>query len=337
MHVSTFEFAKLYSWYSWPNVILPFIGGFLMDRVFGIRGGTILWSLFIILGKSNGRNRNGMYSRHHFLHTGQVLFALGSFNDSYSLMQFGRFCFGIGGESLQVAQNTYAVIWFKGKELNMVFGLQLSIARIGSTVNFYVMVPLYNFFHRFYQAHYAMGWALTIAGGTCVMSLCCAVILFFLDRRAQIMVRDPKRKKSKEDPPIRFDDILALPATYWIVCITCLSYYVAVFPFVSLGQVFLVKKFHLTKTFANVVIGKSGACSHYFIKICSSNEDLLIFRIVVLDFRSSFARLRDIDRQNGEKRCILLPRYLSNPGLSSHVGSVLHKSIGAALLDGCRL
>ena len=38
--------------------------------------------------------------------------------------QVGRFVFGIGGESLAVAQNTYAVSWFKGKELNMVFGFQ---------------------------------------------------------------------------------------------------------------------------------------------------------------------------------------------------------------------
>ena len=40
-------------------------------------------------------------------------------------MQAGRFVFGIGGESLAVAQNTYAVSWFKGKELNMVFGFQV--------------------------------------------------------------------------------------------------------------------------------------------------------------------------------------------------------------------
>lgn len=43
-----------------------------------------------------------------------------------------------------MAQNNYAVLWFKGKELNMVFGLQLSISRVGSTVNFWVMAALYN-------------------------------------------------------------------------------------------------------------------------------------------------------------------------------------------------
>jgi hypothetical protein len=40
-------------------------------------------------------------------------------------MQFSRFVFGVGGESLSVAQNTYASAWFRGDALNMVFGLQV--------------------------------------------------------------------------------------------------------------------------------------------------------------------------------------------------------------------
>lgn len=44
------------------------------------------------------------------------------------------FLVSIGGESLAVAQNTYAVNWFKGKELNLVFGLQLSMARLVRTL-----------------------------------------------------------------------------------------------------------------------------------------------------------------------------------------------------------
>ena len=53
------------------------------------------------------------------------------------LMDLGRFVFGIGGESLVVVQSTYAVLWFKGKELNLVFGLQLSMATIVSSLAFY--------------------------------------------------------------------------------------------------------------------------------------------------------------------------------------------------------
>jgi len=50
------------------------------------------------------------------------------------MMDLGRFLFGVGGESITVAQTTYAVLWFKGKELNFVIGLQLSI---GSSVRFW--------------------------------------------------------------------------------------------------------------------------------------------------------------------------------------------------------
>ena len=47
--------------------------------------------------------------------SGQIVFATGGIVNNFVLMQLGRFIFGIGGESLAVAQNTYAVSWFKGR------------------------------------------------------------------------------------------------------------------------------------------------------------------------------------------------------------------------------
>lgn len=77
---------------------------------------------------------------------------------SYVILHVDR----IGGESLAVAQNYYAVLWFKGKELNMVFGLQLSFARVGSTVNFNVMEPLYQWVNKYYSGHMCIGVVLII-------------------------------------------------------------------------------------------------------------------------------------------------------------------------------
>ena len=37
MGVKTDKYVMLYSLYSYPNVILCFFGGFLLDRVFGVR------------------------------------------------------------------------------------------------------------------------------------------------------------------------------------------------------------------------------------------------------------------------------------------------------------
>merc|ERR1719270_2553001 len=152
LNITTAQFSSLYAWYCWPNAVLPIVGGFLMDRVLGIRFGTMVFAMFIVIG--------------------QLLFALGGFVDRLWVMEIGRFVFGIGGESLAVAQNTYAVAWFKGKELNMVFGFQLSVARVGSTVNFVLMEPLFDLIDQMTEGpgYTIVGWSLLISGLTCVMS-----------------------------------------------------------------------------------------------------------------------------------------------------------------------
>lgn len=73
-----------------------------------------------------------------------------------------QYIFRIGGESLQVAVNNYVVLWFNGKELNMVFGLQLSFSRFGSTVNFWVMEPIYRWVANYYGGYEKLGVALFI-------------------------------------------------------------------------------------------------------------------------------------------------------------------------------
>lgn len=64
----------LYSIYSWPNVVLCFIGGFLIDRVFGIRMGTIIYMFILLIG--------------------QLIFASGALMDAFWMMVVGRFIFG---------------------------------------------------------------------------------------------------------------------------------------------------------------------------------------------------------------------------------------------------
>lgn len=51
MKVNNFKYNLLYSLYSWPNVILSLIGGVLIDRVFGVRIGTVIFSVFVTIGQ----------------------------------------------------------------------------------------------------------------------------------------------------------------------------------------------------------------------------------------------------------------------------------------------
>lgn len=213
MNITTSQFTLLYSFYSWPNVVLCFVGGFLLDRVFGIRLGAIIYMCILLVG--------------------QVIFACGGLFDSFPLMVFGRFIFGVGAESLAVAQNNYAVLWFKGKELNMVFGLQLSFARVGSTVNFVIMESVYKYISQFYKGYEATGMVLLLATTTCILSLTCALMLGWMDKRAQRILR---RVDNPTGEVAKLSDVMTFKVTFWMVAIICVAYYVAIFPFIALGK-----------------------------------------------------------------------------------------------------
>ncbi|XP_004704172.1 major facilitator superfamily domain-containing protein 1 isoform X2 [Echinops telfairi] len=183
---------------------------------------------------------------------GQVVFALGGIFNAFWLMQFGRFIFGIGGESLAVAQNTYAVSWFKGKELNLVFGLQLSMARIGSTVNINLMGWLYATMEASLGSagYTVLGVTLLIGGITCILSLLCAFALAYLDRRAERILH---KEQGKTGEVIKLTDVKDFSFPLWLIFLVCVCYYVAVFPFIGLGKVFFMEKFKFSSQAASAI------------------------------------------------------------------------------------
>merc|ERR1740137_360414 len=205
----------------------------MMDSVFGIRLGTIIFAAFIILG--------------------QVVFAMGGIFDNFTLMQLGRFVFGIGGESLAVAQNTYAVAWFKGKELNMVFGFQLSVARVGSTVNFVLLGPLFEMISDHVDGPTAVGWTLLIAGTSCLMSFVCSLVLAWMDKRRNNLLGISEIGETGE--VVKISDVKSFPVSFWFLTLACLAYYGAIFPFVSLAQDFFKTKWNMSSQEANKIIG----------------------------------------------------------------------------------
>jgi MFS family permease len=74
LSISTTQYTLFNSLYSWPNIILCFCGGILIDRVFGLKFGTIIFSCTVLLG--------------------QFLFGYGAYHNNLWMMYIGRFVFG---------------------------------------------------------------------------------------------------------------------------------------------------------------------------------------------------------------------------------------------------
>lgn len=112
----TYEYLynTLFTAYSLPNIFLPFINGYLVDK---IGSGTMLVALSFAV----------------FI--GQALFWFGTVTGSMSLMIFSRVVAGIGGESLFVALSNFITKYFRTKELSLALGLTLAIGNLGSMMN----------------------------------------------------------------------------------------------------------------------------------------------------------------------------------------------------------
>ena len=122
LNMNSLEYNLLYSVYSFPNFILPLFGGYLIDFI-GIRIGTTLFSSLVLAG--------------------QCVFALAVDLRNYPLALVGRFIFGLGGESLCVAQDTIISNWFMKRNMALTLGVKLSVSRLGSVANDY-SEPLFD-------------------------------------------------------------------------------------------------------------------------------------------------------------------------------------------------
>ncbi|ETW06152.1 hypothetical protein, variant [Aphanomyces invadans] len=215
-----FLYNLLYTLYSIPNIILPFCGGFLVDRL-GARVTLLLFAGIIT--------------------TGQVVFAIGCSTTQFNIMLLGRVLFGLGGESLGVAQSTLVASWFKNKELAMALGINLSIARLGSVFN--------NELSPEIASEYNVSSALWVGVIMCGVSLIAALTLIPIDKRADAAIARAARHPSSSSLPVKksdqsmsFNDLRQFGPLFWLLSMSCLVVYGCVIPFNSVASSLLMER-----------------------------------------------------------------------------------------------
>lgn len=71
-----------------------------------------------------------------------------------------------------------------------------------------------------------------------------------MDKRAERIL---KRNNNPGGELAKLSDIVTFKLDFWMVSVVCVAYYVAIFPFVALGQAFFVSNFHMMPDEANTV------------------------------------------------------------------------------------
>ena len=201
--------------YSVPNVFMVLIGGIIIDK-FGTRISTFIFTLLCLLGAS----------------------ITAYFND-LSMMAAGRLIFGLGAESMIVAITTVIGRWFKGKQLSFAFGLNLTLARLGS----FAALNSPTWARSFYTEY---KFPLMIAAAAGIIAVIMIIIYWVMDVYAE---RNFSLRPVPKQDEIKFKEILSFPKSYWFVVLLCVTFYSGIFPFQTFAVKFFMETHGTTREF----------------------------------------------------------------------------------------
>jgi len=191
--------------YSFPNIIMVLIGGIIIDRI-GTRKSVLLFTGFVFIGA-----------------------VFSSLWGNIWTMATGRLIFGLGAESMIVAITTIVARWFKGKELSFAFGLNLTVARLGSF--FALNSPSWGRgLYEYWQT------PMFVSVFAALMAVFFIVLYFFLDGKYSRIYELPK--EGNQDKVV-ISEVFKFNAAFWFISALCVTFYSAMFPF----QTFAIKYF----------------------------------------------------------------------------------------------
>jgi MFS family permease len=226
--------------YSIPNVFMVLIGGLIIDRI-GTRKATLLFGVLCFAGA-----------------------ALTAVWGSLLPMAAGRLIFGLGAESLIVAVTTAIAKWFRGKELSFAFGINLTIARLGSFAA--LNAPTWAA-----GAYARWQWPLLISVGMATFCITGAILYWLIEAKAARRYTLAAENTDK----VVWRDLFRFGVSYWYVVALCITFYSAIFPFQTFAVKFFIEAHGATREFG----GFLSSLLTLFAMICTPLFGLLVDRV----------------------------------------------------------
>jgi len=227
--------------YSTPNIFMVLIGGLIIDR-FGTKKSLFLFAFLCLVGSGITAAKGDLI-----------------------VMATGRLVFGLGAESMSVAVNSAIAKWFRGRELSFAFGLNLTLARLGSFAAF--NSPSWG--REYYQS-----WQgpLLIAAGAGVVCAGAAAVYWLLEAHAD---RSYELGRAGQTDKVKFAEAFRFGTSYWYVVALCITFYSAIFPF----QTFAIKFFIEAHAVPRETAGFLVSMLTLFAMICTPLFGLLVDKV----------------------------------------------------------
>lgn len=225
-----------YGWFSGSysifNVFLGMLifGGIILDRK-GIRfSGTL--SCILMVG--------GIALKYWAVSNESLLESSITFFGSEYKMQVvwavvGFGIYGVGSEVAGITISKSIVKWFKGKEMALAMGMQLSLARLGSAAALAVSPMIVSYYGNV-SSSVLFGLCLLVVG------LLSFIIFTIYDKKLDTQI---KEQETKSEESFNFKDVKAILNNkgFWLIALLCVVFYSAVFPYLKYAAGMMEFKF----------------------------------------------------------------------------------------------
>lgn len=233
LHWSSSQYGFFTSSYGWFNVFLGMlvIGGVILDKK-GPRFAGMLAVILMVVGCS--LKWYGVSSTHM------------SVNAQVWTASIGFATFGMGIELCGITATKIIVKWFKGYEIALAMGLQVAIARIGTSLALGVSLPIAKAFKV----------STPILAGALLLGVGLVAFIFYLGMDKKLDASDPSSVTgANPEDAFRFSDIFNILGNkgWWYIAILCALFYSGVFPFLKYATDLMVQKFHVSENLAGTI------------------------------------------------------------------------------------
>jgi len=237
------DFGTYTSAYAWFNVFLFMLifSGFILDKL-GVRKTGVGATIVMFVGTA----LNYWAVKHEFPADAVVnIPLLGQMPTQVLLSSLGFAIFGVGTEAIGITISKAVVRWFKGKEMALAMGMQMSIARLGTALALVISLPL--------AKNFTVTSPILFALVVMVMGVVSFILFSLLDIKLD-KSEDTVKTKNPEDE-FKIKDIVLIISNlgFWYIAILCVLFYSAVFPFLFYATDLMINKYGVSPYLAGLI------------------------------------------------------------------------------------
>ena len=231
------DYGIFTSAYGWFNVFLLMLilGGILLDKT-GVRFTGILSTSVMIVGAALK-----FFAISRFFPEGMA--PILGIKANVMIAALGYAIFAVGVETAGITVSRITVKWFKGKEMALAMGLQVSFARLGTLLAIAIPLPI---------AQYFGDVSIPILFGA--LLLCIGLIAYIVYVRMDIKLEASEAHIEKEEP-FKMADVLSIISNkgFWLIALLCVLFYSAVFPWIKFATDLVINKYQVNPDLAGLI------------------------------------------------------------------------------------